>query len=394
MDARVTDTFDSAEAVTHDLSWRRPRGNAWTKVILGVAGAVLVAAGAWLFFSPKPAAQIAPPPPVTVARAGIGNVTALERSIGTVVAVSTVSISAQVSGQLMSAGFQEGQIVHAGDLLFKIDPRPFAAALQQAEAALARDQANTSNAERDKARYTALLAQGAASIQQSDQAIATAAADEATVKSDKAAVTVAQLNLDYATIRSPITGKTGPILVQPGNLITASNAASPLVTITQLQPIKISISLPQSDLPRLAEQMQAGRLRAVVNLHSGPPITAPVDFIGNQVDAKTGTIELRATFPNADGRLVPGQLVDVGVSVNQYAHATVVPREAVNLGPASSYVYVVGKDNIATMHNVTELNDDGTTAAITGDVKPGDIVIMQGQLRVIPGHAVTIASGH
>jgi len=394
MDARVTNTFDPAEAAAGDLSWGRQRSSSTPKVILGLVATALVITGTWYFLSPKIAAPPAPPPPVTVARAGTGNVTALERSVGTVVAVSTVSVSAQVSGQLMSAGFQEGQIVRAGDLLFKIDPRPFAAALQQAEAALARDQANTSNAERDKARYTALLAQGAASIQQSDQAIATADADEATVKADKAAVTVAGLNLEYATIRSPITGKTGPILVQPGNLITASNAASPLVTITQLQPIKVSISLPQADLPRLAEQMQAGKLNAVVNLHSGPPITAPIDFIGNQVDAKTGTIELRATFPNADGRLVPGQLVDVGVSMNQYAHATVVPRDAVNLGPAGSYVYVVGKDGIATMHNVTELNDDGTTAAITGDVKPGDIVIMQGQLRVIPGHAVSIASGH
>jgi multidrug efflux system membrane fusion protein len=377
-----------------DLSWSRQRRSPRSRVILGIAGAVVVVAGAWYFLSSKPVPGVAPPPPVTVARAGVSNVTALERSVGTVVAVSTVSVSAQVSGQLMSAGFQEGQIVHAGDLLFRIDPRPFAAALQQAQAALARDQANTSNAERDKARYTALLAQGAASIQQSDQAIATADADEATVKADKAAVAVAQLNLDFATIRSPITGKTGPILVQPGNLITASNAASPLVTITQLQPIKVSISMPQSDLPRLVQQMHAGKLSAVVNLHSGAPVTAPVDFIGNQVDAKTGTIELRATFPNTDGRLVQGQLVDVGVSMNQYAHATVVPRDAVNLGPSGSYVYVVGKDGIAQMHSVTELYDDGTNAAITGDVKPGDTVIMQGQLRVIPGHAVSIASGH
>jgi len=390
----MTDTFDSAEPAAGDLSWGRPRSKPWSRVILGITGIVLAVAGAWYFLSSRPAANVAPPPPVTVARAGIGDVTALERTVGTVVAVSTVSVSAQVSGQLMSAAFQEGQIVHAGDLLFRIDPRPFAAALQQAEAALARDQANTSNAERDKARYTALLAQGAASTQQRDQTSATADADEATVNADKAAVTVAKLNLEYATIRSPITGKTGPILVQPGNLITASNAANPLVTITQLQPIKVSISMPQSDLPRLVQQMHAGRLSAVVDLHSGAPVTAPVDFIGNQVDAKTGTIELRATFPNTDGRLVPGQLVDVGVSMNQYAHATVVPRDAVNLGPASSYIYVVGRDNIASMHTVTELNDDGTIAAIAGDVKPGDVVIMQGQLRVIPGHAVTIASGH
>jgi multidrug efflux system membrane fusion protein len=367
--------------------WRtRP----WLVAILAAFGALLAAMLVWrLFFSGTPHPEN-PPPPVTVARAAARNVVAQEHSIGTVVAVSTVSVTGQVSGQLTSASFVEGQIVHQGDLLFQIDSRPFAAALQQAQAALARDQASAANAERDRTRYIALLAQGAASTQQRDQAIATAASDEATVKSDKAGVAVAELNLGYTTIRSPITGKTGAIMIQPGNLISANNSASPLVTITQLEPIKVSVSLPQSDLPRLMQQMSAGKLNAVVNMRDGAPITAPVDFIGNQVDAKTGTIELRATFRNADHRLVPGQLVDVGVSVNQFPDAIVVPRDAVNLGPSNSYVYVVGKDGIAAMHKVTELNDDGTNAAILGDIKSGDTVIMQGQLRVVPGQAVTI----
>jgi len=262
--------------------------------------------------------------------------------------------------------------------------------LQQAEAALARDQANTISAQHDKARFLALAAQGAASGQQRDQAVATADADAAIVKSDRAAIAVAQLNLGYATIRSPINGKTGPILVQPGNLIAANNSAAPLVTITQIQPIKVSASLPQSDMPRLFRQMRAGRLNAIVDLHNGVVINAPVDFIGNQVDAKTGTIELRATFPNNDYRLIPGALVDVGLTIDDFPNAVVVPRDAVNSGPNSRYVYVIAKDGTAQMRNVSVLNDDGINDAIKGDVKAGDAIVVEGQLRIIPGNQVTI----
>jgi multidrug efflux system membrane fusion protein len=393
MNVRLPHAFDAAPAGADGRPPRWRRDAPLLPVVLGIAALALAVILAWHFLAPAAAPQAPPPPPVTVARAQVKNVTVQQHSIGTVVAMATVSITAQVSGQLMSAGFREGQTVHEGDLLFQIDPRPFAAALEQAQAALARDEANAANAERDKTRYIALFAQRAASAQLRDQAVATAAADEAIVKSDKAAVTVAQLNLGYATIRSPINGKTGPILVQPGNLITANTSANPLVTITQIQPIKVSVSLPQSDVPRLVAQMRAGKLNALISLDGGAPITAPIDFIGNQVDARTGTIELRATFPNSDGRLVPGQLVDVGVSMQQYPDAIVVPREAVNLGPANDYVYVVSKDDIAQLRNVTELYDDGTNAAITGDVKAGDTVIVQGQLRVQSGRAVTIADG-
>lgn len=360
-------------------------------VILGVSAAAIVVALLWHFTTPADQEPAAPPPPVTIAHARVRDVTAMEHTIGTVVSVATVQVTAQVSGQLLNATFREGQIVHAGDLLFQIDPRPFAAALQQAQATLARDQANALSAAHDKARFTALAAQGAASSQQRDQAIAAADADAAVVKADRAAIAMAQLNLGFTTIRSPITGKTGPILVQPGNLVTANNTASPLVVITQVQPIKVSVSLPQAELPQLIQQMRTGRLNAIVNLHNGAPLEQAIDFIGNQVDARTGTIELRATFANTDYRLVPGQLVDTAITTSQYSNAIVVPRDAVNLGPANRYVYVVGKDNIARMHDVSVLYDDGSNAAITGDVKSGDTVIVEGQLRVQPGSAVQIA---
>jgi len=383
---------DEARDAPRELQAHRRPPARWLLSGLAAAGVTLSVLAIWRFGAQKQE-PVFTPPPVNVARVEVRNVTTVEHTIGTVVAVATVQVTAQVSGQLMSAPFQEGQIVHAGSVLFEIDPRPFAAALQQAQAALARDQAGANNAERDKARYVALLAQGATSTQQRDLAVATAEADEASVKLDQAAVTAAQLNLEYATVRSPITGKTGPILVQPGNRITADNATNPLVTITQVQPIKVSVSLPQSDLPRLKEQLRAHRLAAIVDLHNGGRLAAPVSFIGNQVDARTGTIELRATFSNTDDRLVPGELVDAAVTMNAYQSALVVPRDAVNFGPSGRYVYVVSKDNVAQLHKVTELDDDGTSATIAGDVKRGDTVIVQGQLRVVPGQPVDIGNG-
>jgi multidrug efflux system membrane fusion protein len=314
----------------------------------------------------------------------------LAHSIGTVVAVSTVQVTALVTGQLLSAGFSEGQIVKAGQILFQIDPRPFAAALAQARATLARDIAIGISAQNDKTRYVNLAAQGAASAQQRDQAVAAANSDAATVEADKAAVRTAELNLGYATIRSPIAGKTGPLLIQPGNLITANNSASPLVTITQLQPIKVSMFLPQTDLPRIQQQMAAKKLVMMLNPGAGAPIAATVDFVGNQVDAKTGTVELRATFANADFRLVPGQFVDSAVSLEEYPRATVVPRDAVNVGPDNRYVFVVDGRNVASMRPVRLVYDDGVNDVIEGNVRSGERVVVEGQLRVIPGKAVQV----
>jgi multidrug efflux system membrane fusion protein len=318
------------------------------------------------------------------------SVAGLAHSIGTVVPVATVQVTALVTGQLLSTGFAEGEIVKAGQILFQIDPKPFAAALAQARAMLARDTAMNASAQNDKTRYMNLAAQGAATAQQRDQAMATAGADAAIIEADKAAVQTAELNLGYTTIHSPITGKTGPILIQPGNLITANNNANPLVTITQLQPIKVSMFLPQSDLPRIQAQMATKKLVMALRPGGGAPIMAPVNFVGNQVDAKTGTVELRATFDNTDFRLVPGQYVDAAVALDDYPNAIVVPRDAVNIGPENRYVYVIGEHNIAAMRQVTLIYDDGTNDVIAGAIKPGDKVIVEGQLRIVPGAAVEV----
>lgn len=180
-------------------------------------------------------------------------------------------------------------------------------------------------------------------------------------------------------------------MIQPGNVITAASS-TPLVTVTEVQPIKLSFFLPQSQLTQIQNQMAAGKLAAVVPMPGavGGQEKAKVDFISNSVGANTGTIELRATFLNADQRLVPGQNVDVGVTIKDLPGAIVVPRDAVNLGPDTAYVYVVGDDNIVSSKTVHILNDDGVKDAIDGDVKAGDRVVVEGQLRVVPGNKVQV----
>jgi multidrug efflux system membrane fusion protein len=333
-----------------------------------------------------------PAPPVKVAPVQQNNVTVMEHTLGTVIANATVQVTARVDGQMLSAAFKEGDIVHAGQLIFRLDPRPFTAALAQAKAALAKDQAMLLSAQNDRQRYDTLFKQNAASQQQRDQAEATAKGLVASVQADRAAVDMAKLNLAYSQIRSPIDGKTGPILIQPGNLVVA-NGTNPLVTITQIQPVKVSFSLPQSDLPRIQERQHTGALTASIDTHSagGKPLVAPIDFVGNAVSNTTGTIELRATFANTDMSLVPGQLIDVSVALNNLQNAFVVPREAVNVGPNGRYVYVVNKDGNAVLQPVEVLFDNGATMAISGRLKKGEKVITDGQLRVVPGQPVSIA---
>ena len=222
-----------------------------------------------------------------------------------------------------------------------IDPAPFQYALEQARAQLAKDQATAQSDLNDEQRYTALYAANATSQQSRDQAVAAAKSAVAQVNADQAQVNIAAENLGYTRIVSPIDGKTGPIVIQRGNLITVAGA-TPLVTITQIQPIKLSLFVPQSQLVQLQNQMQTGKLNAIVPMPGAPGGNeiASVDFISNIVGSSTGTIELRATFTNQDQRLVPGQSLNIGITINQIAGATVVPRDAVNLGPDSSSAFM------------------------------------------------------
>jgi membrane fusion protein, multidrug efflux system len=395
MNIRLPNSLQTFPASATALQGTFQRANSRTRLILGIIGTVLGVALAWylihVLFAPAPPPHVQKTP-VRVGTAERKTVTASEHTVGTVIANATVQITARVQGQLMMAYFKEGDTVHKGDVLFQLDPRPFVAALEQAQAAQARDQATLVSDRKDAARYQALLKSGGASQQQADQAVATAKAFAATVNSDRAAVDAARLNLVYSKIQSPIDGKTGAIQVQPGNMITA-DSTTPLVTITQIQPVKVSFFLPQTDLPQIQARMAQNKMTATIQVHGagGKTLTAPVDFVGNAVDNRTGTIELRATFANLDNTLVPGQLTDVGVTLSQIDNAIVVPHDAVNQGLSSNFVYVVDAQSKVQLVPVQTLYDDGNEAAIKGAVKPGAKVVTEGQLRLVKGSAVVIA---
>ncbi len=396
MNIRLPNSLQTAPSAVQSFPQTFQRADPRLRLILSILGIVLALGLVWYavhLLTPAPV-QPVPAAPVRVGHAIRKTVVVSEHTVGTILANTTVQVTAQVQGQIVSVAFKEGDIVHKGDVLFQLDPRPFQAALDQANGAMTRDQATLVSDKKDAVRYATLAKLGAASAQQGDQATAAAKAMAATVIADKAAVDAAKLNLTYSTIHSPVDGKTGAILIQLGNLVSA-NSANPLVTITQIHPVKVSLFLPQTDLPQIQARMAQNRMTVTLQMHGagGEILTAPVDFVGNAVSAQTGTIELRATFANLDDALVPGQLADAGVTLNQIDNATVVPHEAVNQGPDGSYVWLVNKQMKAQMADVNVLYDDGTQTAIKGAVKPGDRVITVGALRVVDGTKVSVEKG-
>lgn len=359
--------------------------------------AALVLAGAWPWAIAHRSAGAHPPPaaPVRTAKVERRDVPVVERTVGTVLANVTVQVTPRVEGTLESAFFREGQFVSEGQLLFRIDPRQFEAACAQARAIWLHDEALLRNARRDERRYRSLAKQNSISPQQVDASATNVDALVATVAADRAAARLAQLNLDYTQIRSPIAGKTGPVLVQPGNLVDATGP-TPLVTIAQVQPIKLSFSLPESDLPRIQARQKSHTLLAIIAGPDGTPLSAPIDFVSNAVTGQSGTIELRATFANASLSLVPGELVNVTVQLADISHTLVVPDDALNDGPDGPYVYIV-VDGRAIARPVRVRYDDSKNMAIAGELQPGDDVIVEGQLRVVPGALVQVmppSAGH
>jgi len=306
-----------------------------------------------------------------------------------------VQVTAMVPGRLQHAYFHEGQIVKQGDLLFQIDPRAYQAALAQAKGQLAKDQALLIGAQRTLKRDQRLMAAGAGTQQLLDDQQATAASYQGAVQADQANVDTAAINLGYTQIRSPIDGKTGPILIQPGNVIaaTGTNASTTsLVTISQVTPIKISFSLPQADLSRVqAARRNRPLMATILPRNGGESYSAPVTFTGNTINDQTGTIELRVTLDNKDGTLVPGQVVNVSVALNNIPDALIVPHEAVNEGPAGHYVFVI-RDGKAEMRPIKLLFDDSQRAAVQGSLKLGEQVVTDGQLRLVAGTPVAIDS--
>ncbi|HEY4648627.1 MAG TPA: efflux RND transporter periplasmic adaptor subunit [Gemmatimonadales bacterium] len=333
-----------------------------------------------------------PPPqrvPVTVASAERRSVPFELSATGTVEPLQTVSVQAQVVGTLRRIDFKEGDEVKQGQLLFEVDPRPYRAALDQAVATLNRDSAQATNAAQDEARYKTLAEKQYVTAQQYEQVRTTAAAARATLAGSQAAVDQARLNLQYATIRAPISGRTGSLMIREGNLVRTTGTQA-LVTINQIRPILVRFAVPASNLPLIQEHL--GK-EVVVRADVGGgenPSEGTLSFVDNAVDTATGTILLKGRFPNDDGALWPGAFVNVRLQLYVEPDALVVPASAVVAGQQGSFVYVIQKDSTAATKPVTVSRTTGDYAIVNGDVQPGDRVVTDGQLRLRQGAKVQI----
>ncbi len=332
--------------------------------------------------------------PVTVAVAVRKSVPIVLPEIGNVQAYSTVSVKSRVDGQIFEVGFKDGQTVHKGDLLFAIDPRTFDAAVRQAEANLARDKAQLEGAQLDLTRYSQLAKSGFAAQQKYEESKTAVDSLEATAKADQAALETARLSQSYATIRAPIDGRTGSILIHAGNLVKA-NDTNPLVVINQVHPIYVSFAVPEQYLPEITRRMSQSALSVEARIadDNEPPATGQLSFVNNAVDTTTGTIMLKATFANEDERLVPGAFVRVRLVLKSLDNAVVVPTPAIQNGQDGSYVYVVKSDATVEKRTVTGLTEIGDETAVESGINEGDRVVTDGQLRLRPGVRITPKTG-
>jgi multidrug efflux system membrane fusion protein len=344
----------------------------------------------------KPAPQRAPRVPVVVAAARRTAVPDVISANGVVEPMQTVAVESQVEGVLTDVTFSEGQDVRAGQVLFQIDPRPYVAALQQARGQLARDQAMAANAQRDAARYAALVQQDYVTRSQADQAQATAASTAATVEADRAAVARAQIDVTNCTIRAPIWGRTGSLLIRRGNLVKA-NSAPPLVVINQIEPILVRFSLPQGQLPDVQRHFGKGDplvVRATPSEGNGAMQDGTLSFVDNAVDSATGTVLLKARFANTAGALWPGQFVTVALQLDVNPNALTVPGAAVMTGQQGSYVFLVDNTGHARQHAVQVARTVDTLAVIASGLAAGDRVVVDGQSRLTPNAQVVVRSGN
>jgi len=333
-----------------------------------------------------------PSVPVSVTTVKRTSVPYIVMANGVAEPMQTVAVEAQVNGILNRVTFSEGQPVQAGQVLFEIDSRPYVAVLQQARAQLARDEAQAANARRDAARYAALVKEGYVTGSQADQAEATAASAAATVAADRANVSKAALDVANSTIRAPISGRTGSLLVRQGNLVKA-NSNPPLVVINQIQPILVRFAIPQSQLPDIQRYYRGGnalQVRATPSEGSGVPLMGTLAFIDNNVDSTTGTVLLKARFSNPEATLWPGQYTNVALQLYVDPNALTLPAPAVMTGQQGTYVYTIDSAGNAKQRPVQVSRTVDSLSVIASGLKEGERVVVDGQSRLIPGSKVTI----
>jgi multidrug efflux system membrane fusion protein len=357
---------------------------------IGILGLLLLAVFSSACSKEKSGKPTSAPLPVTVGTTIQKTVPVQLRAIGNVQAYSTVSVKSKVGGELVRVHFTEGQDVKKGELLFTIDPRPYEAALKQAEANLERDLARAKNAQEDARRYEFLIQKGVVARQQYEKFRTDADALEATVLADRAAVENAKIQLGYCSIYSPIEGRTGSVIVQQGNLIKAEDIN--LVVINQVIPIDVAFSVPEQFLPEIKKYMASGKIQveALIPMNEERVERGVVTFIDNAVDISTGTIRLKGTFANREKRLWPGQFVNVVLTLTTEPNAIVVPSQAIQTGQEGQYVFVVKQDlTVESRPVVAGRTVNGETVVQKG-LRADEKVVTDGQLRLYPGAKVEI----
>jgi len=342
--------------------------------------------------APEPSTAAPAAVPVIAATVKSGDVPIVLTGLGTVTALNTATVRSQVTGLLVDVPFKEGQFVKKGDLLGKIDPRTYEAQVDEAEAALARDQAHLDNAQINLSRYVPLAQQGFAAEQQVATQQAMVAQQQATVKDDQAALEYAKTELDYTSLVAPFDGVVGIRALDVGNIIQPTNTTG-LVVVTQVQPISVIFTLPTIDIPDVQKALATGTVKAIALSQDGKTEldTGQVSVVDNQADPTSGTVRLKAIFPNPHRRLWPGTFVDVQVVTAVQHDGLTVPLAAIQQGPQGQYVFVVGQDHKVTMQPVSVRESLAGEALIDKGVNAGESVVVRGQYRLSPGTLVALA---
>ncbi|MEW6219935.1 MAG: efflux RND transporter periplasmic adaptor subunit [Thermodesulfobacteriota bacterium] len=340
--------------------------------------------------APQEAKPARPPVPVRVETAQSEDVPVTLSAVGAVEAKASVAVKSRIMGELREVLFQEGDVVRQGQILFRIDPAPYQAALTQAEALLARDQALARKATRDACRYAELLRQGLVSADKGEDVASQAEALAAQVQADQAAVAKARLELEYCTIAAPLSGRTGSLLVHRGNLVKA-NDDQPLVKINQVQPVQVTFAVPEGRLARIRARLAAGPVTVRITVAGQEPTeTGRLLFVDHAVDQATATVTMKAEVANDHGRLWPGQFVQVELVMETLAGAVVVPAPAVQTGQAGDYLFVVQEDGTVALRPVRLALTTGGRAVLAEGLASGEEVVTDGAARLTPGARVEV----
>ena len=366
----------------------------WLIAVVVLLGALLL----WWLLPGKPAAKKVGnspwdgPVPVRLTEVGSGDFHIELKALGTVTALNTVNVRSRVDGELVKVFFEEGQLVKAGDLLAQIDPRPYQVALQQAEGTLAQNQAQLKNAEIDLARYQGLYAEDSIAKQTLDTQQALVGQYRGTVKSNQAAVAEARLNLDFTRIRAPISGRLGLRQVDLGNLVRSSDT-TPLVVITQVEPIAVNFTLPEKDLPPVLARVRDNQKLRVEAWDRGEQqrlAEGELHSLDNQIDVATGTVKLKARFANAGEQLFPNQFVNVRLRVETRQQATLIPSAAVQFGARGTFVFVLGEGDKVQIRDIKVAASDGATSLVEEGVKVGERLVLEGIDKLKDGSQVQV----